>query len=172
MNWFDLYKKYREMPDAELREGVLSLDDMGRGSEVTEIVTGIQNLEIRMRLMERAIRMGAVFTEADVMKLDGTIPAYILVNVARYGSMELGSGDEVAKVLENLTDENVKRAFYERAYLDDVRFTPEELLRIGYEEIDSAHQTVEEDDEPKKRGGLFSWLFGRRGDKTDENEED
>ena len=170
MNWLDLYKKYREMPDAELRAGVLALDDMGTGSEVTEVVTGIENIEIRMRLMERAIRMGAVFTEADVMKLDGTIPAYILVNVARYGSMELGSGDEVARVLENLSDENVKRAFFERAYLDDVRFTSEELERIGYEEIDSAHQTVEEEDEPKKSGGLFSWLFGRRGDRSGENE--
>ena len=145
MNWNTLYGSYADMSEPVLRESVLFLTDVGMGCEVVDILSKTDNREIRLRLIEKAIQLGAVFTENDFARLDGEIPSAIYVNLARFARFEFGTGESVAHALASILDGNAKRAIYERAYIEDVKFTPGQLCLIGYEDIDSAHDTVEDD---------------------------
>ena len=162
MDFLKLYESYKDISEGELRECVVSLEDIGSGAEVVDIANGIANAEIRLRLIEKAIRLGATFTEDDYLALDGKISSQLYIDLAKYGQMDLGSAENVARVLQEIFDPNAKRALYERAYIDDVRFTPAQLDRIGYDDIDSAHDNEDycEDDteRPKGLGCLGAFL--------------
>ena len=171
MDFVRLYESYKYMSERELRERVVALEDIGNGDEVIDIADGITNVEIRLRLIEKAIKLGATFTEENYLALDGLISSQLYVDLAKYGDLELGTAEDVTSVLEQITDPNAKRALYERAYIDDVRFTPSQLDRIGYDDIDSAHDNEDyrEDDKamPKGAGCLFALvaftsLFSRK----------
>lgn len=144
MDWYSLYDKYLDMPDHVLRASVISLSDIGLGSEVADIITNIENAEIKLRLIEKSIRLDATFSENDYARLEGEIPADLLVKLAKYGNMEFGMSEMVTEALENIVDENVKMALYERAYIEDVKFSKKQLDRIGYKDIDSAHDAAED----------------------------
>ena len=128
------------MSESKLGEAVFSLDYVGPGAEVAEVVTDIKNPEIRMRLVERAMELDADFSAEDFEILDTEIPSALLVKLARYGNVEFGSAEDVTCAIESISDESVRRALYERAYICDVQFTADQLDRMGYEQIDSAHQ--------------------------------
>lgn len=158
--WDRFYDEYSDMSDDVLRASVMSLENVGSGSEVVDVVTDIDNVEIRLRMTERAMELGAIFSEYDFERLDGEIPSYLLVKLAKYGKIEFGSSEDVADTLTDLIDENAKRALYERAYIDDIRFTSDQLEEIGYDDIDSAHDEIEDELEEKQLGCLWSLLFG------------
>ena len=166
MLWEKLYEEYSDMSDSLLRSSIMSLEDIGSGYEVVSVITDIDNAEIRLRLIERAMELGAVFDEDDFATLDGEIPSYLLVKLAKYGNIEFGASGDVADSLCCIIDENARRALYERAYLEDVRFTAQELDDIGYDEIDSAHDELYDEDEAdevteeKHYGCLWALLFG------------
>ena len=144
MDWYSLYDKYLDMPDHVLRANIMSLSDIGLGVEVVNIITDITNAEIRLRLFEKALKLDAVFTEDDYARLDEEIPASFLAKLAKYGNIEFGTAEKVTEALASIADENAKRALYERAYIEDIKFSKEQLDRIGYEDIDSAHDVVED----------------------------
>ena len=161
MEWYIFYEEYSNMSDVNLRNNVISLSDIGDGNEVVDVITNINNAEIRLRLLEKAMELDAVFTEEDFLNLDGEIPSALYVKLARYGNLELGTGEDVTFALESIFDENARRALYERAYIDDVKFTVEQLERIGYEDIDSAHQPFMEERRSEKTGyGCMGCLIG------------
>ena len=166
MLWERLYEEYSDMPDSLLRSRIMSLENVGSGYEVVSLLTDIDNAEIRLRLIERAMELGAVFDEDDFATLDGEIPSYLLVKLAKYGNIEFGASGDVADSLCCIIDENARRALYERAYLEDVRFTAQELDDIGYDDIDSAHDELYDEDEAdevteeKHYGCLWALLFG------------
>ena len=176
MEWNGFYNSYSRMTDVDLRGAVISLDDIGSGEEVTDVLTDINNAEIRLRLFDKAVELGAIFTEGNFVLLNGEIPSALLVNLARYGSVEFGMGEDVAEAIESISDDNLCRTLYERAYIEDVRFTSAQLERMGYENIDSAHDsTLEEKDPEIKRCGCllaligFDAFFGKRGKNNKNN---
>ena len=165
MRWYELYIGYSTMTDDTLRSSVLSLNEIGSGSEVVDTITGIANAEIRIRLIEKAMALGAVFSEKDCARLDSYIPSFLLVKLAKYGNLEFGLPEEAASVIGGIADENVKRALYERANVEDIKFTPYQLELMGYDDIDSAHDRIGENEEEKKQIGclgflLLGWLLG------------
>ena len=166
MDWHTLYSKYSKMNESELREAILSLTDIGTGSEIADVFSHVDNAEIRLRLLDKAMELGASFTEADYVRFDEQIPSALYVKIAKYGNMVFGTAEEVTEALVAITDTNARRALYERSYIEDVSFTRLQLNRIGYEDIDSAHDDVEDDAPPRSRGlvGFFKRLFGHKDD--------
>ena len=59
MEWNGFYNSYSRMTDVDLRGAVISLDDIGSGEEVTDVLTDISNAEIRLRLFDKAVELGA-----------------------------------------------------------------------------------------------------------------
>ena len=57
MDFLKLYESYKDISEGELRECVVSLEDIGSGAEVVDIANGIANAEIRLRLIEKARTM-------------------------------------------------------------------------------------------------------------------
>ena len=150
MKWVDFYKQYSDLDDATLRKAIMSLYDIGMGDEVAEAVDRINNAEIRMRLVERAMELDAIFTQDDIVILDNRIPSPLLVKLIKYGNLELGDADDITSAVENIFDRDACRALYERAYIEDVKFTSDHLDRMGYEDIDSAHDVLPENNDAKK----------------------
>ena len=163
MVWHTLYNEYSKMNESELRDAILSLTDIGTGHEVTDVFSNVDNAEIRLRLIEKAVELGVGFTEADYLRLDDQIPSALYVKIAKYSNMIFGTAEEVTEALVAITDPNARRALYERSYIEDVNFTRSQLNRIGYEDIDSAHDEVE-DEATRSRGlfGFFKRFFGHK----------
>ena len=153
MEWSKLYSEYRTTPNAELRERISALNDIGPGFEVVELIIGTEDADIRMRLLRKALELEALFTESDFVELDGELPSFDLARLIKFGNVDFSDSESVTEALESIFDEGVKRALYERAYLEDVKFSDEQLDRIGYENIDSAHQNSEGSPKNKKQGG-------------------
>jgi len=161
MNWDIFYNSYSKMTDSVLRETIISLYEIGSGEVITDVVTDINNAEIKLRLIDKALELKATFTESDFVRLEGEIPPALLVKLARFGEIEFGNGNDVADAITSIYDDNVGRSLYERAYVDDVRFTQEHLDRMGYENIDSAHDPLVEDSRSQsKRYGCLAAFIG------------
>ena len=85
MEWNVFYNSYSRMTDVDLRGAVMSLDDIGSGEEVTDVLTDISNAEIRLRLFDKAVELGAIFTEGNFVLLNGEIPSALLVKLLEEG---------------------------------------------------------------------------------------
>ena len=161
MSWSTFYKDYHTMADSDMRQCVINLSDIGDGKDVVGVITTITNAEIKLRLLERAMDLGAVFTESDYARLDGEVPSFILTKLAKYGNIAFGTPDAVAESIAGIRDENAKRALYERAYIDDVGFVNSHFVLMGYENIDSAHDEIDGAyDESTGMGCIPGLLFG------------
>ena len=151
VNWSSFYEKYDSMSDSRLRECVMNLSDIGSGEEIADVITDIDNVEIKLRLLEHSMELDAVFTESDYARLDGEIPSFNLTKLAKYGNIEFGSAEEVAEAIADMIDEPASRALYERAYIEDVRFSAEHFELMGYDNIDSAYDEIEDDEEEEEK---------------------
>ena len=89
MVWHTLYNEYSKMNESELRDAILSLTDIGTGHEVTDVFSNVDNAEIRLRLIEKAVELGVGFTEADYLRLDDQIPSALYVKIAKIQQYDL-----------------------------------------------------------------------------------
>lgn len=143
MEWKSFLGAYKEMSDEVQRGLVLSLESVGPGDEVSEAVSSIENAEIRLRLIEKAMELEAVFSVRDLTIMDTLIPCAEIEKIVRYGKIKFGFADDVVRAINKLSDENIRRALYERAYIEDVSFSDEDIERMGFDKIDSAHDEPE-----------------------------
>ena len=156
------------MSDTMLKLRVPSLEDMGNGKQVADVVCDMENRTVRALLIQRAIELGVAFTPADCFKLDGEIPTPLFVGLIKKGNIVFGNTNVLASLLSGTWDEEGKAALYDRAIKDGIRFTKVQLDAIG-----AIKRTMHKDivAPPQNRGKtslgtlLGSRLLYGRGDK-------
>ena len=131
MKWRDFCAKYPTMSDTMLKLRAPSLEDMGSGKQVADVVLDMENRAVRGLLVQRAIELGVVFTPADCYALDGEIPTALFVGLIKKGKIVFGNTNVLASLLSGTWDEDGKTALYDRAIKDGVRFTRQQLDAIG-----------------------------------------
>ena len=84
MNWDDFYDRYEEWAETTVRTRISSLEDVGRGDEVVDVVLNISDEKIKTQFIRKAMKLGVVFDHDDFATLDGEIPDELLEEVAEY----------------------------------------------------------------------------------------
>ena len=162
MEWFDFYDNYYDFNDKALRALIPVLEDIGSGDEVCDVIDSIDDPDIKVQLIRKAIELEAEFTEDDYYRLDGQIPSYLYEELALKGNMVLSGNDEVADILSSLFDDDAIDALYKRALADGIRFTNDQLEMIGKDE--DVPEEEEGDYESSDNGiGFFGALLGIAG---------
>ena len=131
MKWREFCGKYLSMSDTVLKLRIPSLEDMGCGNDVAEVVTDLESRSARAQLVQRAIELGVSFTPADCFKLDGEIPTPVLVGLIKRGKITFTNVNVLASLLSGMWDEDAKTALYNRALRSGIKFTAKHLDTIG-----------------------------------------
>ena len=84
MTWDDFYDRYEDWSESTLRTRISSLEDIGYGEEVVDVVLDVSDEKLRVQLIRKAIRLGVTFTHDDFTNLDGEIPDELYAEVASY----------------------------------------------------------------------------------------
>ena len=134
MEWSYFYDKYSELSDSKLKSYISLLEDIDSGSELADVVVGIENEEIKTLLVRKAMQFNIEFDQDDFERLDDEIPSELYVKLAREGNITFGTNEEVAQVLANIFDEAANDALYKRALKSGIRFTRKQLEWIGKDE--------------------------------------
>ena len=73
MRWCDFYAGFWDWADSTRRTRISSLEDIGSGDEVVEVVLEIEDPKVKVQLIRKAMKLGAKFTQDDFMNLDGEL---------------------------------------------------------------------------------------------------
>ena len=71
MQWYDFYGNFWGGSDATRRTRISSLEDIGTGEEIVEVVLEIKDERVKALLIRKAMKLGARFSCDDFMNLDG-----------------------------------------------------------------------------------------------------
>ena len=82
MLWSDFYDGYWDWSDSTRRTRISSLEDIGPGSEIAEVVYDINDPKVKAQLVRKAMKLGAKFTPEDLMELEGEISDELCSQVA------------------------------------------------------------------------------------------
>lgn len=88
MQWCDFYDNFWDWSDSTRRTRISSLEDIGSGDEIVDVVLEIEDEKVRCQLIRKAIKMGAEFTSDDFMNLDGELPADLYEQLGRYAGFD------------------------------------------------------------------------------------
>ena len=146
MEWSYFYDKYSELSDSKLKSYISLLEDIDSGSELVDAVVDIENKDIKVLLVRKAMQFNVEFDQDDFERLDGEIPSDLYVKLAREGNITFGTNEEVAQVLASIFDEAGNDALYKRALKSGIKFTQEQLEWIGKDE-EEEYEEYEEYDE-------------------------
>ena len=84
MLWTDFYDGFWDWSDSTRRTRISSLEDMGSGEEIVEVIYEIEDPKVRSQLIRKAMRMGASFTSEDFMNLDGELTDELYEELGKY----------------------------------------------------------------------------------------
>ena len=84
MLWSDFYDGHWDWSDSTKRTRISSLEDIGAGDEIVEVVYNIEDPKIKAQLIRKAMKLGAKFTSDDLMELEGEITEELCVQLAQY----------------------------------------------------------------------------------------
>ena len=84
MQWCDFYDNFWDWSDSTRRTRISSLEDIGTGEEIVEVLLEIEDEKVRAQLIRKAIRMGATFTSEDFMNPDGELPSELYEQLGKY----------------------------------------------------------------------------------------
>ena len=82
MLWSDFYDGHWDWSDSTKRTRISSLEDIGAGDEIVEVVYNIEDPKIKAQLIRKAMKLGAKFTSDDLMELEGEITEELCVQLA------------------------------------------------------------------------------------------
>ena len=74
MLWSDFYDNFWDWSDSTRKSRISSLEDIGSGSEVVDVIYEIEDQKIRAQMIRKAIKLGAIFTSEDFQNLEGELP--------------------------------------------------------------------------------------------------
>lgn len=88
MQWCDFYDAFWDWSDSTRRTRISSLEDIGSGDEVVEVVLEIEDPKIRAQLIRKAMKLGAKFTNEDLINLDTELPDDLFEQLGKYAQMD------------------------------------------------------------------------------------
>lgn len=84
MQWYDFYGNFWGWSDATRRTRISSLEDIGTGEEIVEVVLEIKDERVKALLIRKAMKLGARFSCDDFMNLDGEVPDDVYAQLGKY----------------------------------------------------------------------------------------
>ena len=84
MLWTDFYDGFWDWSDSTRRTRISSLEDMGSGEEIVEVIFEIEDPKVRSQLIRKAMKMGATFTSEDFVNLDGELTDELYEELGKY----------------------------------------------------------------------------------------
>ena len=84
MLWTDFYDSHWDWADSTKRTKISSLEDIGSGEEIVEVVYEINDPKIKAQMIRKAMKLGAKFTSDDLLALEGELPAELCEQLAQY----------------------------------------------------------------------------------------
>ena len=88
MLWTDFYDNFWDWSDSTRRTRISSLEDIGPGEEIVEVIYEIEDPKVRSQLIRKAMKLGAVFTSHDFMGLDGELTSELYEELGKYASFD------------------------------------------------------------------------------------
>ena len=70
MEWSYFYDKYSDLSDSKLKSYISLLEDIDSGCELVDVVTDIENKEIKEMLVRKAMQFNVEFDQYDFERLD------------------------------------------------------------------------------------------------------
>ena len=128
MTWDDFYSRYFDWSENTVRSRISSLEDIGYGEEVVEVVLNLWDDKLKAQLIRKAMRLGVTFTHEDFINLKGELSDELYIEIANYGGFELELCEDN---LENF-HQTLRQA---EAYVDQVLQqieNPPKKHRVGF----------------------------------------
>ena len=88
MKWCDFYDNYYDWADSTRKTRISTLEDMGPGDEIVEVVRDIEDPKVRTQLLNKAMKLGAVFSQEDFADLDGELPPELYEKLGKYAGFD------------------------------------------------------------------------------------
>ena len=88
MKWAEFYEKYWDWSDTTRRTRISSLEDVGTGTEVVEVIYEIQDAKVRAQLIRKAMKLGTRFTADDLVSLEYEIADDLFKQLAEYAGLD------------------------------------------------------------------------------------
>lgn len=88
MRWAEFYDNFWDWADATRRIRISSLDDIGTGEEIVEVIYEIEDPEVRAQLIRNAIKLGAKFTFEDFQNLEDELAVDIYHELGKYAGFD------------------------------------------------------------------------------------
>lgn len=85
MTWDDFYDRYCDWSESTLRTRISSLEDIGAGEDVVDVILNLPDDKSKAQLVRKAMKLGVVFTQDDYMNLDGEFSDELYTEVGNYG---------------------------------------------------------------------------------------
>ena len=118
MMWSDFYDNYTEWSESTIRSRISSLEDMGNGEEVVDVVIDLPSDKLKAQLIRKAIRLKVLFTHDDFMNLDGELSGELYKELAAYSGFDASNPylDE-----DNLEWDDFYSEYYDWSETDTLR---------------------------------------------------
>jgi len=88
MQWCDFYDSFWDWSDSTRRSRISSLEDIGPGEEIVEVILEIGDEKVRSQLIRKAMKLGATFTNDDFMNLECEIPDELYEQLGKYAGYD------------------------------------------------------------------------------------
>ena len=88
MLWSDFYDSFWDWSDSTRRTRISSLEDIGSGEEVVEVVLEIEDPKVKAQLIRKAMKFEVEFTSDDFMNLDGELPDELYAQLGQYAGFD------------------------------------------------------------------------------------
>ena len=88
MRWDDFYNGHFDWADSTIRSRLSTLEDMGPGSEIVEVVEDIDDMQVRSALIRKSMKLGAVYSREDYCWLEPDIPRKLFEELGAYAGFD------------------------------------------------------------------------------------
>lgn len=118
MTWDVFCDGHPGWADSTIKSRIYSLEDIGSGEEVVDVVIDLSNDDLKALLIRKAMQLNVIFTRNDYLSLDGEIPYDLYTKVGIYGGFctsdpypddQFDSFAEQIRLAENYVDSRVNQ---------------------------------------------------------------
>lgn len=88
MLWTDFYDNFWDWSDTTRSTRISSLEDIGTGEEIVEVIYEIEDNKVRAQLIRKAIKLGAKFTSDDFQNLEDELPDEVYLELGKHAGFD------------------------------------------------------------------------------------
>ena len=88
MLWTTFYDNFWDWSDSTRSTRISSLEDIGTGEEVVEVIYEIEDPKVRAQLVRKAIKLGAKFTSDDFQNLEDELPNEVYQELGKHAGFD------------------------------------------------------------------------------------